>query len=557
MDLFDRRTFLKAGAAAGTLLVIGCSGDDDGGDARNPSEPAERISLRLPGSAFGFPSPFAYIAGLGYYQMSLIYDSLLWKDSSGELQPWLAESSSAADDGTSYTFTLRDGIRWHDGKPLTVDDVVFTVEYYQSLALPALVIAQPAFVASAKAAGRSTVEITLDRPAVTFPDVVAGALPIVPRHVWEDIADPAAAQELSLLVGSGPYKVDSYSEADGALAYAANDEYFLGAPFVERIEIVPVGDELTALLAGEVVATGPTLVSVRPEALAPFGDDDSYGIAEQAAGFTYPLYWNLGRGGALADVRVRRACAHAIDRADIVERLVGDNGVPGNAGFLPPDHAFYAEVEQYRFDRERAGELLDDAGFELPAGGDVREGRGGELLRFELLFPTTETPLAELVIAGLGAVGIEVATRPVELGPALFGAKLGGDFDLALTLYPGPGGVPPNGDPDYLRQIFSSEVPPDLATAAGYMNDEFDDLAERQLVTPDKAERGDLLSRMQEIISEDLPVLPLYYAGLRQVYRRDVFDEWYYTPGGFPVGTFNKQLFVTGRQTGTKVRPTR
>jgi len=567
MDSIDRRTIIKAGAAAGTLLWLGCSSDDGGGGARTTiaggsttstaPTPTERISLRLPGRAFGFPSPFAYMAGLGYYQMSFVYDTLLWKDASGELLPWLAESFEAATDGSSYTFTLREGVLWHDGTPLTVDDVVFTFDYYKSLTLSFLVIAQPVFVASVTATGPSTVKITLDRPAVTFPDVVAGALPIVPRHIWDGVADPGASQELSVLVGSGPYVVDSYSEAEGTLAYTANDEYFLGAPFVERIELVPVGDELTALLAGETAATGPTLVNVRPEALAPFRDDDTYGIAEQPAGYTFPLYWNIGRGGALADVRVRRACAHAIDRADIAERLVGENGVPGNPGFLPPSHPAHVEVDQYGFSTERAGALLDEAGYTQPASGGVRQSSDGTPLRFELLFPTTETPLAELVIAGLSAVGIDVSLRPVELGPPLFGAKLSGDYDLALTLYPGPGGVPPDGDADTLRQIFSSRVAPGTASAGGYENAEFDRLADQQLVAQDESERAELLARMQEILAEDLPVLALYYADLRQVYRRDVFDQWYYTPGGFPVSTYNKQLFVTGLQTGTDIRPTR
>lgn len=558
MNPMDRRTFLMTGAAAGAVLLVGCRADDGDRDVTpDTGQPAERVSLRLPGAAFGFPSPFAYSAGLGYYQMSLVYDSLLWKDSSGELLPWLAESFEAAPDGSAYSFVLRDGVQWHDGRPVTVDDVVFTYDYYRSLTLPFLVIAQPAFVASVTATGESTVEITLDRPAVTFPDVVAAALPIVPRHIWEDEDDPAAVQDLSVLVGSGPYRVDSYSESDGALGYAANDDYFLGAPFVEQIELSPVGDELTALLAGEVVATGPTLVSVRPDALAPFQGDDTYGITTQAAGFTYPLYWNLGRGGPLADVQVRRACAHAIDRTDIVERLLGDNGTPGSPGFVPPGHRFHAEVDQYDFDPSRAEELLDEAGYARGSSGGTRQASNGEPLSFELLFPTDQAPLAELVISGLAAVGIDVTTRPVELGPALFGAKIGGDYDLALTLYPGPGGVPPSGDPDYLRQIFSSRVPVGTANASGYANAELDELADGQLVEQDEEERAELLGRMQRIIAEDLPVLPLYYADLQQVYRRDVFDQWYHTPGGFPVDTYNKQLFVTGLQEGTEVRPTR
>lgn len=160
-------------------------------------------------------------------------------------------------------------------------------------------------------------------------------------------------------------------------------------------------------------------------------------------------------------------------------------------------------------------------------------------------------------MSALTEVGIGITQQGVPLGPALFAPMLSGSFDLALTLYPGPGGVAPNGDPDLLRQIFSSRTPQTTASAVGYRNDTFDDLADQQLVTTDVDERMDLVGRMQEILAEDLPVLPIYYATLQQVYRKDIFEGWYFTPGGFPVSTYNKQLFVTGRPTGREIRPTK
>lgn len=559
-----RRQFLIAVAATGGIHLAGCSsdpapppGDATGQVATPTTAPAslERPTLRLPGSVFGFPTPFAAIAGLGYYQMSFIYDTLLWKDSTGTLLPWLAETVETAEDGTEHTFGLRTA-SWHDGTAVTAADVVFTFDYFAGQTLSSLTIAQPAYVVSTDAVDDRTVRITLDRPAVTFLDFVAGAVPIIPSHIWRDIDDAPAAQSTELLVGSGPYRLDSIDQSGGALAYTAYDDYMLGTPFVERIELVPVGDELTALLAGEVAATGPTLVGVRPQALAPFtSQDGTFAITEEPGGFTFPLYWNLGGDPILADVRFRRACALAIDRTDLVDRLLGGNGEPGNPGFLPPSNPFHVDVDQYRHDPDAASRLLDELGLDRAA--DGTRTRAGSTVRFELLFSTEDLALAELVIASLEAVGIGITPRSVTLGPELFAPLLSGRFDLAITLYPGPGGVAPNGDPDLLRQIFSSEAPRTTASAVRYENPRFDELARGQLVARDDQERRALVADMQRILADDVPVLALYYATLQQVYRPEILDGWYFTPGGFPVGTYNKQLLVTGVPTGTEIRPAR
>jgi peptide/nickel transport system substrate-binding protein len=168
--------------------------------------------------------------------------------------------------------------------------------------------------------------------------------------------------------------------------------------------------------------------------------------------------------------------------------------------------------------------------------------------------------LTELVVSGLRGIGVEVTPEYVDL-PRLFAAKLSGDYDLAITLYPGPSGAGPMGDPDYLRTIYSSRVAPGFHGAQRYSDPELDDLADRQLVTLDAPKRKQLVARMQEIVARDLPVLPLYYSTLFFAYRKSVFDQWYYTPGGgFGPGIpepFNKHAYVTGQKTGLQVRPIR
>ncbi len=547
----DRRRFLATTlGAAGGLLLTSCTGSDD---EQSSGTQGGRPTLRLEGGGFGIPSPFGYVAGLGYYRMSYIYDTLLWKDASGELLPWLATGFSRSDDGSTYTFELREGVRWHDGRPLTAEDVAFTFDYFASHTFSPLLVAQPQDVAEVRAVGERTVEFRLERPVVTFLEQVAGAIPIAPAHIWSSIQDPGAERDLATLVGTGPYRLESYSESEGTYLYIANDSFFLGTPFVERIEMAPVGDQLLALLGGQIVAGEAR--EVGPDALEPFQRDRAYGILENKGAFSSPLYWNIGRGGALAEVRFRRACAHAIERAGIVERI-GGAGLPGNPGFLPPTHPFHMEVEQYPYDPGVANELLDQAGY-VRVGSGVRQGPDGQPLHFGLLVDEDSAAVAELVVGALGAVGVELTPQFVDL-VSLFQNKARGNYDMAVTFFPGPSGISANSDPDYLRLIYSSRLPPSSQAVQGYVNEELNELLERQLVAQDEAERMRLLATIQEIVSQDLPVLPLYYSTQFFVFRNDVFDQWYYAPGGMATGIpqpYNKQAYVTAQMTGLEIRP--
>lgn len=543
-----RRTFVRSSAA--TVIALGLP-------ACGASRQAPAGTVRLAGGFFGFPSPFGYIAGPGYVQMSYLYDPLLWKDASGRLLPWLAESFQRSGDGLTYTFKLREGVRWHDGRPLTAADVAFTFEYFAQQSLGPLLVAQPYGVRGARATGRDTVDVQLRIPAVTFLESVAAAVPIIPRHIWASIRDAPRAQETEVLVGTGPYRLRSLSVGEGSALYLANDDHFLGAPFIRRVELRPVDDELTALRAGEIDVAGTPVEGGRPEALAPLRSDDAYGIVREQGAWTFPLIFNLGRGGALADVRFRRAFALAVDRRALVERLLGGAGEPGNPGFLPSGHAARVEVEQYRFDRAGAERLLDEAGYRRGGSDGMRRGADGAPLALNVLTGNAPVPPAlALLIASLQAVGVQLRAQSVDL-PTLFGRTQKEADDIALTLYPGPGGTAPRADPDTLRTFFSSRIEGRLQGAQGWTDREFDRLAERQLVTSDAAARRRLLARMQTIIARELPALTLYEPTVSHVFRRSALDRWYVTPGGFGgglPGVLNKHVLLTGARTGLRIR---
>jgi peptide/nickel transport system substrate-binding protein len=550
VKLLGRRAFLRGAAGAlGAAVLSACTRNGTGG-ARGGA--AGGPTIRMQGGQFGLPTPFAYIAAPGYWRMSYLFDTLLWADSTGEQLPWLASGHERSEDGLVHTLQLRDAT-WHDGRPLTPRDVVFTFDYFGSQVLSPLAIAAPHGVAEVTQAGERTVQIRLEQPDVTFEKAVLGSVPIIPEHVWSQIDNPQAASGDDTLVGTGPYRLVARDLPQGRLAFDANDDYFLGPPFVRRIEMITVDDELVAVRAGQLDGGQAPVEGVRNDVIDPFRSDPAFGVLEHETAFAFPLFWNLERGGALADVRFRQACLMAIDREDIVRRLLTGNGTVGNPGFLPPGHPYHVEVDQYAYDREAANALLDEAGYARTSPSGLRQSPDGAPLRFTLFVHDSVPPaLPELIAANLAEVGVELDQQMVDL-VRLFGIKTQGTYDLLISLYPGPVGTTPNSDPDILRPVYHSNPPNQLYAAAGYDNSELDELLDRQRTILDDSERREVVGDIQRTVARDLPLTILYYTTMFFVFRQDVFDGWYYTEGGFGPGipdAYNKHAFVTGKKTG-------
>ena len=544
MHRMDRRTFLQGSAAAVGALYLACGEEEE--RAGGP------VNLTLAGEDVGFPSPFAYMRGPGYVQTSFIYDTLLWKDQSGEYLPWIASRYERSRDGRTYTFTLRDGIAWQDGRPLTAEDVAFTFEYFAEHAdqiSPQVIITPVPDIEEVRATDRRTVEFRLRNPVATFLQFGgAGAVPIVPRHIWSAIDDPARERDLAALVGSGPYRLEAYEPGQGTYLYTANDEHFLGRPKVRRIQNRPVDDPLSALMTGQIDQGGRP--GLRPGALRPFRERPELEVFEAPAGnFGFGLYWNLAEGGALADVRFRRACALATNRQEMVRRLFGGNATVGNPGWIPPTNPFHVDVEQYPYDLAAAHRMLDEAGYERRRPEGLRTGRDGEALSFSLLLNNEEpVPAVELLVRDLRQLGVEL--KPQALDPPTFNQRMiEGASQMSVI---GFGGMNTDQEPDYMREVYSSRTQT-TQHAQGYKNAEFDRLAQQQLTTLDTAERKELAARMQEIVARDLPLLPLVYPTFFTIVSKRRFDAWYYTRGGVG-GTVpslnNKHAFLTGRKTG-------
>ncbi len=544
---------MAAGIAALTVLAA-CASDEKSAQpvgGRPVARPESVERLRLSGGQWGYPSPFAYVRGPGLVNVNFLFDTLLWKDSTGQAIPWLASKYQQSPDGLEWRFTLRENVRWQDGRPLTADDVVFTFDYMtKGPGATAPGIFGRIDVKEVVAEGPTTAVIRLAQPQAGFEVTIAGRIPIIPRHVWSDVNDPAKLRDPKALMGSGPYKLQSFDEATGNYLFVANESYFMGVPHVRRLEFVAVGDSLRSLQRGEVDAASADSEDGLPEeALKPF-ESARFVQLEGPGESTRAIHFNLGKGFPYDNKAFRQAVAYGIDRKDMVKRILLGRGEPGSLGGLAPSHEFVAQgLPTYDRDVARARSLLDGIGLRDTNGDGVRELPDGQPFRPELQINSRFSPkTSELVKEYLREVGIDLTLRSLDSTAADDNAAKG-NYEMALIGYGGMGG-----EADTLRTRYSSQVrSASFNRVHGYRNPAFEDLAARQLTIVDKTERKKVIQDMQRILADDLPTIPLYLPTRLQIALAGGFDAWYYTPGGvfggYP-GTINKHAFVTGKKEG-------
>jgi peptide/nickel transport system substrate-binding protein len=542
------------GWGLGLVLLISACAPAATAPGASPGSPGAAAAkgvdvLRIAGGDWGYPSPYTFVRGPGWVDMSLSFDTLVWKDSE-KIVPWLATEWSSSADGLKWSFTLRDNVKWHDGTPFTADDVAFTIEYFKKN-VNSWYAGKVDLIKAVTVTDPKHVEITLTTPYAPFLESVAGGLVIIPKHIWSAVTDPKKLTGPEAVIGTGPYKLTSYDKTTGSYLYEANPDFFLGPPYVKRIEMVPTANELVALAKGDIDAGGPGVQdAATDEVLAPFADKTTYGMLTAPGEWTMGLYFNLGKRGALADKAFRKAAVTAIDRGALLERIAQGRGRVGNPGYLPISNPWHnPKVEQYPFDVAKAKAALDAAGY-LDKGGS-RVDKDGKPLQLELLYANNDSPRnAELIVSFLKAVGIGVTAKAVDR-PTRDAAATAGRYELILTGFGGLGA-----DPDNMRGAFSSKSKVKSFTRVqGYANPAFDALADQQLSTVDPAARRKLTDQMQEIIADDVPMIGLYYPDRYYIYKKGGLENWFYTVGGMGGGVptaLNKALLATGKKTLAK-----
>lgn len=549
MTTLNRREFLHISGLSVAAIALGsmidaCGGSPSSSATSGPVGPRELDRLRLASTSFGYPSPFAMTRGPGFIGMSYLFDQLLWEDRHG-LRPWMAETYHLDEKSLTATFRIRTGAKFHDGMPVTPDDVAFSVDYIKKNPMPWFI--NTFLIDRVTAVDAKTVQISLKRPNATFLLGDMTSLPILPKHIWSAVADPYKFQDPSALIGSGPYRLADFDATKGTYRFVATGGYYLGNQRVREIDYVAVGDPLLALLKGDIDAGSPPFqAGVGADALAPF-QSAKFGILRGAGDGMTALYFNLSSGPPYDDRTFRQAVAYAIDRRELVDRILQGSGTPGNPGFLSPGSPWFnGSVPTYAYDPEKAKSLLDQAGYKVSGGSAVRRMPDGKPLTLPLLFNSDQPRVVEVIKAQLLKVGIEVTGNGVDAA-SLRSTATRGQYQMALLSL---GGL--SGDPDFNFESFNGSAPPgqqNFTKGHGYNSDQFNALQQKQRVTFDQAERRKIVAEQQRVFATDLPALSLFYPPRILIFNRQVFDAWYFTPGGIAGGqpsAENKAVFITG-----------
>ncbi len=440
----------------------------------------------------------------------LIFDALVKKDEHYELQPWLATSWDQPD-ALTWVFHLRDGVQFHDGRPLEAPDVAYTIE---SLLDGSLVTAKSgsfATVDRAEAKDRLTVVVHMRRPdAGLLFNVSDGLFGVVPRGSGRDFGLRP--------IGSGPFKFVSAVQ-DKEVILEQNHHYWSIAPEVpadaqriERVRFEVVPDAITSALelkkgSADLASNVVTLDMVHTLQSAANLQVES-GVGSPVVYVTFNV-----TDPVLKDKRVRQAVACAIDRHAIVDAIWRGQARLADT-LLPIGHwaaATDAELGQYPHDVGRAQRLLEEAGF--PAGKD------GVRLRLTLKTSTDETTrlMAAVLQQQLRAAGIRLEIRSAEFG-TFYADVTKGAFQIYALRWIGS-----NEDPDIFRYAYGSgSFPPKGGNRGRYSNPQVDALLADAAGSTVRAVRKADYVKVQKILAEELPGIPLWYPNNEVIHTRHV-----------------------------------
>lgn len=434
------------------------------------------------------------------------------------VQPYLAQTWQVSDDQLTVTFDLVDDAKFHDGQPITGEDVKFSLE---------TVRANHPFGGAMFGNVESIDVPSPDKVVLHLAKPVPGLLfslqpllmPILPKHIYDDGQDMKThPRNMENVVGSGPFKVEENNPAE-RLVLVKNEDFFLeGKPHLDRIVYPLVKDPLTRVLMlekGEIDYA--PFAGIRPTDATRLEGAEGLQVTTdgyEAIGYVHYLEMNL-RNEPFSKREVREALAHAIDTGFLAKVIFGGRTVPGT-GPLHSGNPFYsADVPTYEPEMDKAAAMLDAAGYPVGADG----------LRFSFVLdvpswaPAAHVPMAEYIQAQLAKIqiGVELRKAPdfgtwvTRVSSWDYEATINGSFN-----YPDPTiGVHRHFNCDNIRNVIWSNT-------QGYCNPEVDTLLDAAAVETDMAKRKALYADIQRQVQEDLVFIYMPQDYSATVYRDGV-----------------------------------
>jgi peptide/nickel transport system substrate-binding protein len=560
----SRRRSARTWAATVVVLAVAGALVSPLANAQTPAADDELV-LRV-GTTVDLTSAniWAATAGSDWTLSTLQYDMML-KFASEDLSPApsLATGCEPNQDSTVWTCTLREGLMWSDGTPLTSRDVAFSYRFVIDNKIPQYKSYFP-FNPTFETPDDQTLIWNSEEPTFAL-DVPPWAY-IVPEKVWAEydgqtLRDIRAVEHVPA-IGSGPFTLTDWQPGQGFTL--ERNEYFWGdEPEVDRIEFRVYSNQeamIQALRNGEVdFADG-----LKPQLVASVEGMPNVTLQHVVSDWWLNLAFNFGGQSpeadalpALHDITVRQAIAMAIDKQAIADKVYQGTAAPGDTIIRPASAFWHLDIpadEELPYDPEGAAAMLEEAGYVDSDGDGVREDpETGDPL--ELLVPASQdtggaVEAGELIVGFLDQIGIQVELRPVSDGKMndYWGA---GNFDAYIWYWSG------DPDPNYQLFVFTSEQCG--AWSDGCWKDPtFDSLYEEQRKTFDREARQEIVFEAQRRVYEQIPGVVLAYPGSLQAYRNDRFTGWVPNPGddGYLLPGYNYDSLVSLRAVDESVAAT-
>jgi peptide/nickel transport system substrate-binding protein len=553
---------MKKSLAAGLTALLSITGVGaatlaaSADEASPPSRTTFTVGLT---QSFDSLNPFIGVLASSYEVYGLVYDTLTG-NSSKDFSPveGLAESWDTSEDGLTWTFKIRSGVKWSDGEPLTAHDAAYTINRVVNGEFEQVNYGNyVATVTEAEAPDDTTLIVKTSAPTAGMLEM---AIYILPEHIWKDIDSKQVEtfENDSNIVGSGPFIFEEHKIGQ-YVSLKANKNYWGGAPNIDRLVFRVFNNEdamVQALKKGEIDfvegvssnlfetlknVKGITTVQARYSSFNEIAFNTGAATDEGVP---------IGDGHpALKDKRVRQAIAYAIDNKTLVDKVLRGMGSTGSS-IVPPIYSnltYDPGDKAYTFDLAKANQILDEAGYEKGSDG-IRKMPDGKPLKFRLV-GRQESQASQQVVpyvrGWLKEIGIAADVSIVEENrlTELIG---NGEFDMFHW------GWIVEPDPDYQLSTFtcaqrSSGEPGNLSAGLSdsfYCNDEYDALYEKQKTTIDPDERAQLVQQMQAMLYEDVPYVVNWYDDNLEAYRSDRFTGFVAQPedGGsllFQYGTYS------------------
>ena len=484
-----RRLFALLLAAA--LLGAACSGGGEGVDVGTDETDAEggeaaeggTLTAAIGGEPDRF-DPHLTSAYPTFQVLENVYDTLVQPGEDLQMEPALAESWEVSDDGLTWTFDLRDGVTWHNGREFVASDVVYSFERIMDPETGAANAYRFATVESVEAPDDDTVVINVTETTPNLLTLIGAfkGMAIIPREIVEDGTIDRQP------VGTGPFEFVEYVANDRIVLERFEDYWQEDLPYLQEVVFRPIPDptvKLTNLQTGEV----DWVDNVPPQQIDQLRESDDVELETSPSNDYWYMAFNMNRP-PFDQREVRRAMAFAIDRGAVTEAALFNAGTP-NQTAIPESNFWYHDYQPFEVDLDQARELLAEAG--------VGDGFSMDLMVTDE-YPHTVTA-AQVIASELQEIGIEVSIRTLDFSTWL-AEQSAGNFDAFLLGWLG------NLDPHgfyYAQHRTGANF-----NFHGYSNPEVDELLDDARVETDQDRRKELYDQAAELIIDDVSYLYLY-----------------------------------------------